>query len=173
MTAAGAAAAAYGSLAVTDFRGFKHFGIIGGTGYTGVELLRILATHPRASVEVITSRGEAGTPVCDYFPSLRGHLDIPFVAPEDADLDQVPAAREEDPEVWTLRRALVSLPEKYREVLVLQVIGGYSGADMAKMLDLPRATVNTRLFRARQQLRTAMEEGRGLSERNREGRGVR
>ena len=62
-------------------------GIIGGTGYTGVELLRILATHPGARVEVITSRGEAGTPVCDIFPSLRGHLDIPFVAPEEAALD--------------------------------------------------------------------------------------
>jgi len=62
-------------------------GIIGGTGYTGVELLRILATHPQASVEVITSRGEAGTPVSDVFPSLRGHLDIPFVAPDEAGLD--------------------------------------------------------------------------------------
>ena len=62
-------------------------GIIGGTGYTGVELLRILATHPAASVEVITSRGEAGTPVSEIFPSMRGHLDIPFVAPEEAALE--------------------------------------------------------------------------------------
>jgi N-acetyl-gamma-glutamyl-phosphate reductase len=62
-------------------------GIIGGTGYTGVELLRILATHPAASVEVITSRGEAGTPVSEIFPSLRGHLEIPFVAPDEAALE--------------------------------------------------------------------------------------
>lgn len=62
-------------------------GIIGGTGYTGVELLRILATHPEVSVEVITSRGEAGTPVSDIFPSLRGHLEIPFVAPDEAALE--------------------------------------------------------------------------------------
>ena len=62
-------------------------GIIGGTGYTGVELLRILATHPDAEVGVITSRGEAGTAVCDIFPSLRGHLDLRFVSPDVADLD--------------------------------------------------------------------------------------
>ncbi len=46
-------------------------GIVGGTGYTGVELLRLLAVHPQASVRVITSRKEAGIPVCDMFPSLR------------------------------------------------------------------------------------------------------
>jgi N-acetyl-gamma-glutamyl-phosphate reductase len=47
-------------------------GIVGGTGYTGVELLRLLAVHPQASVRCITSRKEAGTPVADMFPSLRG-----------------------------------------------------------------------------------------------------
>ena len=82
---------------------------------------------------------------------------------EDADLDQIPGARDVDPEIWTLRRALATLPDKYREVLVLQVIGGYTGSDMAKMLGLPRATVNTRLFRARQRLRTALDQGRGVS----------
>ena len=61
-------------------------GIIGGTGYTGVELLRLLAEHPDASLEVITSRGEAGTPVASLFPSLRGHVDLPFSDPEKADL---------------------------------------------------------------------------------------
>ena len=34
-------------------------GIVGGTGYTGVELLRLLAQHPQAEVVVITSRSEA------------------------------------------------------------------------------------------------------------------
>ena len=61
-------------------------GIVGGTGYTGVELLRLLAGHPNASAEVITSRAEAGKPVADLFPSLRGHLDLAFSAPADADL---------------------------------------------------------------------------------------
>ncbi len=65
---------------------------MGGTGYTGVELLRLLAGHPQARVEVITSRGEAGRPVADLFPNLRGHLDIAFSAPDSgrlADCDLV------------------------------------------------------------------------------------
>ncbi|HBN60559.1 MAG TPA: N-acetyl-gamma-glutamyl-phosphate reductase, partial [Halomonas sp.] len=40
-------------------------GIVGGTGYTGVELLRLLAQHPQVSVKAITSRSEAGVKVCD------------------------------------------------------------------------------------------------------------
>ena len=50
-------------------------GIVGGTGYTGVELLRLLAQHPQAEVVVITSRSEAGLAVADMYPNLRGHLD--------------------------------------------------------------------------------------------------
>jgi len=53
-------------------------GIIGGTGYTGVELLRLLAGHPKAQLQVITSRGEAGRPVADLFPSLRGVVKLAF-----------------------------------------------------------------------------------------------
>ncbi len=53
-------------------------GIVGGTGYTGVELLRILAQHPKVSLDVITSRREAGTPVAEVFPSLRGRVDLHF-----------------------------------------------------------------------------------------------
>ena len=53
-------------------------GIVGGTGYTGVELLRLLAQHPHAELAVITSRKEAGTRVADMFPSLRGHIDFAF-----------------------------------------------------------------------------------------------
>lgn len=63
-------------------------GIIGGTGYTGVELLRLLAMHPQAELRVITSRGEAGKNVSDLFPSLRGHVDLAFTAPEQAALTQ-------------------------------------------------------------------------------------
>ena len=62
-------------------------GIVGGTGYTGVELLRILASHGQADVRAITSRGEAGTRVVDMFPSLRGHYDkLTFTAPDATDL---------------------------------------------------------------------------------------
>ena len=57
-------------------------GVIGGTGYTGVELLRLLAVHPEVSVEVITSRSEAGKSVADLYPNLRGHLDIAFSQPD-------------------------------------------------------------------------------------------
>jgi len=76
---------------------------------------------------------------------------------DDVDLEQIAADNSVNPEVWAVRRGLAKLPDKYREALVLQVIGGYSGAEMAKMLELPRATVNTRLFRARQELRQILE----------------
>jgi N-acetyl-gamma-glutamyl-phosphate reductase len=62
-------------------------GIVGGTGYTGVELLRILAVHPYAQLTAITSRGEAGLPVASMFPSLRGYVDMAFTDPAQADLD--------------------------------------------------------------------------------------
>ena len=61
-------------------------GIVGGTGYTGVELLRILARHPEAQLAAITSRKEAGMPVAEMFPSLRGCVDLKFCDPKDAGL---------------------------------------------------------------------------------------
>jgi N-acetyl-gamma-glutamyl-phosphate reductase len=61
-------------------------GIVGGTGYTGVELLRLLARHPNSELASITSRGEAGLHVSDMFPSLRGYVDLPFTDPAQADL---------------------------------------------------------------------------------------
>lgn len=57
-------------------------GIVGGTGYTGVELLRLLAKHPQVQVTVITSRAEAGVKVADMFPNLRGHVDLAFTEPD-------------------------------------------------------------------------------------------
>src|SRR6478735_5769268 len=63
-------------------------GIVGGTGYTGVELLRLLAAHPQADVRAITSRKDAGTRVADMFPSLRGRYDLASVEPAAAHLDQ-------------------------------------------------------------------------------------
>jgi len=59
-------------------------GIIGGTGYTGVELLRLLSGHPDVEVVFATSRGNAGERVDSFFPNLRGHCDHVFVAPERA-----------------------------------------------------------------------------------------
>ncbi len=56
-------------------------GIVGGTGYTGVELLRLLARHPRVELRAITSRGNAGSRVDEMFPSLRGHVDLCFTEP--------------------------------------------------------------------------------------------
>jgi N-acetyl-gamma-glutamyl-phosphate reductase len=61
-------------------------GIVGGTGYTGVELLRLLAIHPHAELACITSRGDAGLPVADMFPSLRGFVDLAFSDPATANL---------------------------------------------------------------------------------------
>lgn len=61
-------------------------GIVGGTGYTGVELLRLLAQHPDVELKVITSRGDAGTAVSDMFPSLRGRVGLKFEDPAKADL---------------------------------------------------------------------------------------
>lgn len=57
-------------------------GIVGGTGYTGVELLRLLANHPHVSLEIITSRSEAGLAVSDLFPNLRNYLSIAFSVPD-------------------------------------------------------------------------------------------
>ena len=63
-------------------------GIVGGTGYTGVELLRLLARHPQVEVVAITSRAEAGRPVAELFPNLRGHVDLAFQTPAEAGLKQ-------------------------------------------------------------------------------------
>ncbi|WP_211827673.1 N-acetyl-gamma-glutamyl-phosphate reductase [Kistimonas asteriae] len=57
-------------------------GIVGGTGYTGVELLRLLVQHPAVELRVITSRSEAGRRLDHLFPSLRGHTDLCFSEPD-------------------------------------------------------------------------------------------
>lgn len=89
---------------------------------------------------------------------------------EDIELDRLPARPndKEPAEILALRREIASLPLKYREALLLQIIGGYSGAEIAQLLDLPRATVNTRLFRARQQLRKVLEDDGTLQTRSRD-----
>ncbi len=57
-------------------------GIVGGTGYTGAELLRLLVQHAQVELRLISSRSEAGRPVSELFPSLRGHIDLCFTAPD-------------------------------------------------------------------------------------------
>jgi N-acetyl-gamma-glutamyl-phosphate reductase len=57
-------------------------GVVGGTGYTGVELLRLLAGHPQSRLSVITSRSDAGVRVADMFPNLRRHVDLAFSVPD-------------------------------------------------------------------------------------------
>jgi len=61
-------------------------GIVGGTGYTGVELLRLLVQHPEVELNVITSRSEAGRPVSGLYPNLRGHIDLTFSEPDPVQL---------------------------------------------------------------------------------------
>jgi N-acetyl-gamma-glutamyl-phosphate reductase len=62
-------------------------GVVGGTGYAGVELIRLMLGHERAELRVLTSRGDAGRRVDEVFPNLRGYLDLSFVAPDEAELE--------------------------------------------------------------------------------------
>lgn len=57
-------------------------GVVGGTGYTGVELLRLLVSHPEVELKLVTSRSEVGHAVADMFPNLRGFTDICFTKPD-------------------------------------------------------------------------------------------
>jgi RNA polymerase sigma-70 factor (ECF subfamily) len=67
-------------------------------------------------------------------------------------------AAEQTEEIAEIRRAMLRLPDEYREPLVLQVLMGYSTAEIASELELSNAAVLTRLFRARQQLRVLCGE---------------
>ena len=77
-----------GSAKAATASGKVKVGIVGGTGYTGVELLRLLARHPHAELRAITSRKEAGMPVAQMFPSLRRVYDLAFSDPASAGLGQ-------------------------------------------------------------------------------------
>ena len=61
-------------------------GVVGGTGYTGVELLRLLVQHPQVELTAITSRSEAGKPVAELFPNLRDAQELVFTEPDTASL---------------------------------------------------------------------------------------
>ncbi len=56
--------------------------IVGGTGYTGVELVRLLLGHPGVELQEVTSRGEAGVPLARFFPGLAGFTDLAFTEPD-------------------------------------------------------------------------------------------
>ena len=57
-------------------------GIVGATGYTGAELLRLILNHPELHLEVVTSRTEKGKTVAEFFPWLHGHIDLTFSEPD-------------------------------------------------------------------------------------------
>ena len=63
-------------------------GVVGGTGYTGVELLRLLATHPEVELRAVTSRSEAGVVIADAVPNLRGSIELAFSAPDPEQLGE-------------------------------------------------------------------------------------
>jgi len=63
-------------------------GIIGASGYTGVELLRLCARHPELSVRLATGDSQAGTRVADLYPSLAAHhRDLVFEPYDPAKVD--------------------------------------------------------------------------------------
>lgn len=91
-------------------------GIVGGTGYTGVELLRLLSVHPNATLTAITSRGEAGLPVAEMFPSLRGYVDLKFTDPATANLNDCDVVFFATPHGVAMRQAEALLEAKVKVI---------------------------------------------------------
>lgn len=98
-------------------------GIVGGTGYTGVELLRLLAAHPQVELTAITSRKEDGMLVAEMFPSLRGHVSLAFSSPEKAKLTDCDVvffatphgvAMAQAPELWAAGVKVIDLAADFR-----------------------------------------------------------
>lgn len=75
------------------------------------------------------------------------------VVPEDSELEP-----EDRTEVKLLRQAIMTLADKYREPLMLQVVLGYSCQEIAQELDISKSAVMTQLFRAREQLKIKMQK---------------
>ncbi len=91
-------------------------GVVGGTGYTGVELLRLLARHPQVELKAITSRGEAGTPVADMFPSLRGNISLKFSDPAQSPLSDCDVVFFATPNGIAMQQARALLDEGVRVI---------------------------------------------------------
>lgn len=104
-------------------------GVVGGTGYTGVELLRLLAQHPQVELKAITSRGEAGQKVSDMFPSLRGRVDIAFETPQDARLGECDIVFFATPNGIAMQQARDLLAEGVR---VVDLAADFRIADVAE-----------------------------------------
>ncbi len=77
---------------------------------------------------------------------------------DDVSLPDDSLSNETEIEHRELRRLMAGLSEEYREPLMLQILFGYSGDEIAEQLDLNKNTVMTRLFRARNQLKEALEK---------------
>ena len=90
-------------------------GIIGATGYTGVELLRLLAAHPHAQVTTITSRQHHGSKACDLFPNLRGKYELRYQSPDESTLDDCDVVFSATPNGVAMRHAdkLISQGKKF------------------------------------------------------------
>lgn len=85
---------------------------------------------------------------------------------DDVSLADDAQSQEQQLEHAELRQLMANLSEEYREPLMLQILFGYSGDEIAAQLDLNKNTVMTRLFRARNQLKEALEaapENRGFA----------
>ncbi len=91
-------------------------GIVGGTGYTGVELLRLLSMHPQVRLQAITSRKETGMAVAELFPSLRGHVDLAFSDPDSAGLERCQAVFFATPNGVAMQQARVLLAAGVRVI---------------------------------------------------------
>lgn len=91
-------------------------GIVGGTGYTGVELLRLLAAHPAAEIAVVTSRGDAGQRVDRVYPNLRGAIDVSFVEPAPGAFDDCEAVFFATPNGTCMRMAPALLQRGVRVI---------------------------------------------------------
>jgi N-acetyl-gamma-glutamyl-phosphate reductase len=91
-------------------------GIVGGTGYTGVELLRLLAQHPQAQLVAITSRKEAGMAVADMFPSLRGSVSLAYSDPASTDLARCDAVFFATPNAVAMAQAAALLDSGVRVI---------------------------------------------------------
>lgn len=122
-------------------------GIVGGTGYTGVELLRLLAIHPHVELAVITSRGEAGLPVADMFPSLRGYVDLVFADPASADLSICDVVFFATPHGVAMSQAQALLAAN---VKIIDLAADFRLQDTACLKNGTRCRIAVRMFWARQ-----------------------
>jgi N-acetyl-gamma-glutamyl-phosphate reductase len=103
-------------------------GIVGGTGYTGAELLRLLVRHPGVRLRAITSRTQAGVPVADLFPNLRGETGLGFGTPDESDLGACDLVFFATPNGTAMKR----VPELMRAgVRVIDLAADYRLADVA------------------------------------------